>query len=150
MNESIEFADLRPGTYAVRETQPTTLGGVPTVFVDGQEVLGEVIEHQPPTPPTVLGDDGLVDPGENDKFSAVVLVAGSYGVNYNFGERIDGGPLGSAQTATIGFWQNKNGQALIKSLNGSADANDVAEARKQFTALGSGSILGEFDVRSYF
>jgi hypothetical protein len=121
-----EFVDLRPGTYAIAEAQPTTLGGVPTVFIDGQEVLGEVIEREPPTPPVVLGDDGVVDPVEGDKFSGIVLVAGAQGTNYNFGERINGGQLSTGQTATIGFWQNKNGQALIKSLNGDENSTLLA------------------------
>jgi hypothetical protein len=44
---------------------------------------------------------------------------GSLAENYNFGERrpTDGQIVGG-QTATIGFWHNKNGQNLIKALNG--------------------------------
>ena len=35
-------------------------------------------------------------------------------MNYNFGERPQAGAaLSSGQTATIGFWQNMNGEALI-------------------------------------
>jgi len=121
-----EFIDLRPGTYAITETQPTSVSGVSTDFVDGQEVLGEVVEREPPAPAVVLGVDGVVGPVEGDKFSLIVLVAGSQGVNYNFGERVDGGTLTTGQTATIGFWQNKNGQALIKSLNGSESSTLLA------------------------
>jgi hypothetical protein len=123
-----EFIDLRPGTYTITETQPTTLGGLPTSFIDGQDVLGEVVEHEPPTPPVVLGFDGVVDPNGNDAFSGIELVAGSQGVNYNFGERMDGGQLpGDGVTATIGFWQNKNGQALIESLNGSQQSTLLSD-----------------------
>jgi hypothetical protein len=110
-----EFAHLRPGRYAIQETQPTG-------FVDGREVLGEVIEVAPPVPPVVLGDDGVVDPTTADRFSAIVLVAGASGVNYNFGERVDGGRLSAGQTATIGFWQNKHGQSLIHALNGAENS----------------------------
>ena len=39
-----------------------------------------------------------------------------------------------------------SGQAL--SVNGSADAGAVAAAREQFDALGSSSLLGDFDVRA--
>jgi hypothetical protein len=46
-------------------------------------------------------------------------------MDYNFGER-SGGAVHAGQTATIGFWQNKNGQALIKSLNGSSSATQLA------------------------
>ena len=38
-------------------------------------------------------------------------------MNYNFGERPEaGGRVSAGETATIGFWQNRNGQALIRSL----------------------------------
>ncbi len=41
------------------------------------------------------------------------------GLNYNFGERpAAGGSVQHGLTAGIGFWNNANGQALIKSLNG--------------------------------
>jgi len=114
-----EFTGLRPGTYAIAETQPEG-------FVDGQEALGEVVEFEPPTPPVILGDDGYIDL-VGDRFAGIKLVAGSSGIDYNFGERIDGGQVHAGQTATIGFWQNKNGQALIKSLNGSADSTLLAD-----------------------
>ena len=35
-------------------------------------------------------------------------------------------PLGSGDTATIGFWHNKNGQGLIDSLNGGSTATGLA------------------------
>lgn len=37
-----------------------------------------------------------------------------------------GTPLVSGDTATIGFWQNKNGQALIKAVNGGPTATALA------------------------
>jgi len=41
------------------------------------------------------------------------------GENYNYGEQPGGsGPVQKGQTAGIGFWNNRNGQALIKALNG--------------------------------
>jgi len=50
----------------------------------------------------------------------------SDGQNYNFGERpLADGQVQSGQTATIGFWQNKNGQNLIKSLNGGATSTQL-------------------------
>ncbi|MGB0596113.1 MAG: hypothetical protein ACPGLY_05455 [Rubripirellula sp.] len=49
-------------------------------------------------------------------------------MNYNFGERLDGGSFPSGGvTATIGFWQNKNGQALIHQLNGTPDSTLLGE-----------------------
>ena len=96
-----EFPDLRPGEYTLTETQPAD-------YADGKDSLG-----------TVNGNPAG-DASVNDQFSGIILPQpGSDGVNYNFGERPGaGGQVTSGQTATIGYWQNKNGQALIKSLNG--------------------------------
>lgn len=72
-------------------------------------------------------------------FSTTKLMAGShtitavYGGGANFlgstsGPLIQivisaqGGPVGQGQTATIGFWHNRNGQALIDSFNGGPTA----------------------------
>jgi hypothetical protein len=89
------FEGLRPGQYTLTETQP---GG----FQDGKDKLGSI--------------GGI--PG-NDVFQSIPVGVGVDGINYNFGERVEAGAtLTSGQTATIGFWQNKNGQNLIKSLNG--------------------------------
>ena len=96
------FIDLRPSDangYTITETQPAG-------FIDGKDVLGTVNG-------VVAGDNSV-----NDVFTDVVLATpGSLGENYNFGERPPaGGTVSAGQTATIGFWQNKNGQALLRSL----------------------------------
>src|SRR5262249_55198779 len=103
-----EFLDLRPGNYTLREIQP---GG----FTDGVGVLG-----------TVNGRN-TGDAPAHDRFSGINLTSpGSDAVNYNFGERPGaGGQVSSGQTASIGFWQNKNGQNLIKSLNGAPNATQL-------------------------
>jgi uncharacterized repeat protein (TIGR01451 family) len=88
-----EFNDLRPGTYAIHQLQPAG-------YLDGKDTVG------------TLG--GTV---ANDQFSEITLASASNGMNYNFGEHADVG-LHRGQTATIGYWQNNNGQALIKSVNG--------------------------------
>ena len=95
-----EFTDLRPGVYALLEDQPSG-------YADGGESRGTI--NGVPT--------GVV---ANDQFTALVLPRpGSDAVNYNFGERPQaGGQIQDGQTATIGFWQNKHGQSLMKSLNG--------------------------------
>jgi subtilase family serine protease len=111
-----EFIDLRPGVYSLREIQPEG-------FADGQESLGEVLE---PASAPLSGQDGIVDPA-GDRFSGVELVAGAFGVNYNFGEQFDGAEVAAGQTATIGFWQNKKGQSLIRSLNGSQQSTLLAD-----------------------
>jgi hypothetical protein len=51
---------------------------------------------------------------------------GADAVNYNFGERpLSGSAVEAGQTATIGFWQNKNGQSLVRSLNGGETATHL-------------------------
>ena len=104
------FFDLRPGNYAITETQPAG-------FEDGVDSLGTV--NGVPT-----GNDSV-----NDMFSAVVLEQpGSIAVNYNFGERPPaGGQVTPGQTAAIGFWQNKHGQALISAVN-----DDDLDGQKQY------------------
>jgi hypothetical protein len=48
---------------------------------------------------------------------SVALGAGVNGLNYNFGEQSPStGSVKKGQAAGIGFWNNKNGQALIKAL----------------------------------
>lgn len=96
------FIDLRPSDangYTITETQPEG-------FVDGKDTVGTVNGVE-------TGDKSV-----NDVFSGVVLRdPGSVGQNYNFGERPPtGGAVTAGQTATVGFWQNKNGQALLRSL----------------------------------
>jgi hypothetical protein len=102
-----EFLKLRPGKYSLSETQPAN-------YPDGKDVRG-----------TVNG----VPSGEvmNDLFSDVVLTnPGSEGVNYNFAERApSSGAISGGQTAGIGFWQNNNGQNLIKALNGGPSATQL-------------------------
>jgi hypothetical protein len=88
------FANLLPGTYTLTETQPAGyLQGGDSVGTAGGSLVG------------------------TDQFS-VSLGLGVDGLNYNFGERpAVGGSVQHGQTAGIGFWNNKNGQALIKALN---------------------------------
>lgn len=133
-----EFADLRPGTYSIQETQPISLAGQASNFLDGQDSLGE-LHHVPPG--VVLGDAGQL--GANDQFVEIDLVAGVSGVNYNFGERLDGGSFPSGGvTATIGFWQNKNGQALIQQLNGTPDSTLLGDyLTDTFPNLYGGDVL---------
>jgi hypothetical protein len=102
------FTNLRPSDpagYTLTETQPANL-------LDGRD-----------TPGTVNGVS-LGSAAVNDRFSGVVLAqGGSTGENYNFGERpASGGGVSGGDTATIGYWQNRNGQNLLLALNGGASA----------------------------
>jgi uncharacterized delta-60 repeat protein len=87
------FPLLLPGTYQITETQPAGyLQGIDAVGTAGGTLAA------------------------TDQF-AVPLGAGVNGLNYNFGEQPAAtGPVHRGQAAGIGFWNNTNGQALIKAL----------------------------------
>lgn len=75
------------GTYRIRETQPT---GV----TNGAAILGSAVI------------DSVLSPNEMQ-----LTLAGVDASDYDFTEL--GSSVHAGDTATIGFWQNKNGQALI-------------------------------------
>ena len=112
VNGIYAFSDLRPSNaagYSIRELQPAG-------YLEGLDVLGTVNG-------VTVGNASV-----NDIFSGVVLPRpGSFAENYNFGERptADGG-VTAGQTATIGFWQNNNGQNLIKALNGGSNSTQLS------------------------
>jgi hypothetical protein len=96
------FYDLRPGAYYLAEAQPAGyLQGVNSVGTAGGSLVAL------------------------DQFF-IELAKGADGLNYNFGERpATTNPVQPGQTAGIGFWNNKNGQALVKSLNGGATSKQL-------------------------
>jgi hypothetical protein len=81
------FEDLNPGTYLLREVQPTGVD-------DGVEILGS------------LG--GMIPANDTMRLTLERIDA----TDYIFAEL--GQSVNSGDTATIGFWQNKHGQALIR------------------------------------
>jgi hypothetical protein len=94
------FNDVAPGTYSLQEAQPAG-------YDDGIDSLGEIGG-------TVVGTLG------NDSVAGITIgeAGGVEAINYNFGERpVVGATVAQGQTATIGFWQNKNGQRLLNSVN---------------------------------
>src|SRR5262249_52585356 len=93
------FSGLRPGTYTLTETQRAG-------YLNGKATVG-----------SQGGTAGL------DKFF-IALGAGVQGVNNNFGELA--APLTHGQTATIGFWQGPNGQALLNSFGTTAGGLTLA------------------------
>jgi len=105
------FVDLRPSDatgYTITETQPSG-------FVDGIDALG-IVDGVP------VGNSSV-----NDVFSGVVVASASVAENYNFGERPSAGEeVAVGQTATIGFWQNKNGKSLIETLNGGPSSTQLS------------------------
>jgi hypothetical protein len=99
------FNDLRPGSYTITEAQPAGFTqGIDTVGTWAGIARG-----------SLAGADQFFDAFSKDDYAAI----GTAGINYNFGERPAAtGPVQRGQTAGIGFWNNKNGQSLILSLNG--------------------------------
>ena len=96
------FTELRPGTYTIAEVQPVG-------YEDGQDALGT--------------EGGTLT---NDQAADIGLGVGTAGMNYNFGERpMATSEVTAGQTATIGFWRNKNGQALVKSVNDGPDSTQL-------------------------
>lgn len=99
------FSDLRPGTYCIEEIQPSS-------YADGLESLGTC--------------GGMI--AQNDKVCDIVVAENGRCVNYNFGERpLPGVAVQPGQTATIGFWQNRNGQALIRAFDGGGVSTDLGD-----------------------
>jgi hypothetical protein len=89
------FLNLLPGSYTITESQQPVgyTPGIASVGTGGGTVSGAQF--------------------------TVSLAAGVDAMNYNYGERPTAtGTVHTGQTAGIGFWNNKNGQALIKALNG--------------------------------
>jgi hypothetical protein len=98
------FSNLLPGAYYLTETLP------PAGYLQGTDSVGTA--------------GGSVS--ATDQFF-VQLGVEVNGLNYNFGELpAAGGSVGLGQTAGIGFWNNKNGQALIQALNGGGSSTQLA------------------------
>jgi uncharacterized membrane protein len=97
------FDNLPAGTYAVTETTPVG-------YTNGLATIGSVA--------------GTVQTG---KFSGIHLGAGVADSNNNFGfQQVTGSPVAHKQTGTIAFWNGTSGQALIKALNGGANAKNLS------------------------
>lgn len=101
------FLDLRPGSYSLTRTSQ------PAGYTPGIDSVGTA--------------GGSLSPTAADQFF-VQLAAGVDGLNYNYGERpAAGGRVQEGQTAEIGFWNNKHGQALIKALNGGGPSTQLGD-----------------------
>src|SRR5439155_4569457 len=81
-----------------------------------------------------------------DVFSGIVMSQGGLSAeNYNFGERpATNGDVGAGQTATIGYWQNRNGQNLILALNGGPSATQLGH----WLAVTFPNIYGSLDGKT--
>ena len=104
-----QFTGLAPGMYKILETQPTA-------YNDGKETLG-------------TGATGATGASilTNDIFK-VDLNAYDDAINFNFGEITPTtGGLRKGDTATIGYWHNKNGRALIKGFGKTDDGRTLGQ-----------------------
>ncbi len=101
------FLNLRPGSYSLtRTTQPSGY----TPGIDSVGTAGGSLS-------TTVADQFLVH-----------LDQGVNGLNYNYGEQpAADGSIQKGQTAGIGFWNNKNGQALILALNGGSSSHELGD-----------------------
>jgi hypothetical protein len=97
-NGAYQFTQA-PGTYSVAVTNPANY--TPTVTGQGTPATDSNVSPSGTTPLVLLS-------GGSDQ----TLDFGFYLATVN----------GADMTATIGFWHNKNGQALIKSLNGGSSS----------------------------
>jgi hypothetical protein len=113
------------GVYLFDELPPSDADGYvitqvqPTGFDNDREYAGQING-------TAVADDGDV----YDDMFTVALAADDVAENFNFAEQISdhtGTYLESSLTATIGFWQNPNGQSLIESLNGGASSTQLGD-----------------------
>jgi hypothetical protein len=101
---SYRFDNLRPGSYYLTETQPAGyIQGIDSVGTAGGSLVG------------------------TDQFF-IQLAAAVDGINYNYGERPQaGGAVQPGQKASIDFWHNNKGQALIRALNGGSSSTQLAD-----------------------
>jgi hypothetical protein len=113
------FLNLRPGNYYLTETQPSGYTqGINTVGTAGGSLVA------------------------TDQFF-VALGSGVNGLNYNYGERPPAGDsIQHGQTATIGFWNNKNGQNLIKALPVVTNADGSVTSVANWLAVTLPNIFG--------
>ena len=111
-----KFSDLRPGEYYLTQVQPEDyVQGINSLGTLGGESWGEFTDEV---------DQFFLELGE----AVVDPITDTDAQDYNFGERPPAdGTIEPGQTAGIGFWQNKNGQALIQSLNGSAASTQLGD-----------------------
>jgi hypothetical protein len=98
--------------YVITEVQPAG-------YDNDREYAGQINGVQ------VADDADVFD----DQF-AIALAIDDIAENFNFAEQ-DNGQMGgyveAGLTATIGFWQNTNGQNLIKSVNGGANDTQLGD-----------------------
>lgn len=148
-----QFRDLRPGAYFVTQVLPEGydpgLNSLGTL--DGQ-LWGDISED-------VLDQFFVEFPFAELEHVALDPNGVTDAINFNFGNRPPAGEeLSDGQTASIGFWNNRHGQNLIRSLNGGAADTQLgdwlaATAPNLFGgAAGANNLAGKsnVDVAAFF
>ena len=113
---------------AVTSTSSSNLGYYSFPILSASSLAGYTISVTTPTG-YVSGKDSVGSVGGTagtNQLTTGFLNTNTNAVNYNFGELIPSTSIVTNDTATIGFWQNKNGQCLINSLNGSSSSTALA------------------------
>lgn len=97
------FNHVPPDTYTITE------GSNAAGYVEGKDSLGTITDLRGGVISTGVGGNSV-----QDVFSSIPIAADHNAINYNFGEQpAPGSSVSKGQSAGIGFWNNKNGQALI-------------------------------------
>jgi hypothetical protein len=110
-NEAFEHTELPPCDDTVQQRRPLT--SQPSGFTPGIDSVGTA--------------GGSLSTTVADQFF-VQLAQGVNGLNYNYGEvPAATGSVQKGQAAGIGFWNNKNGQALILALNGGGTSHELGD-----------------------
>lgn len=101
------FSHVPPGTYTISE------GVNSASYVEGKDSPGVITDLNGTVISVGVGNNSV-----QDVFSSVSIAADQNAINYNFGEQpAPGSSVSKGQAAGIGFWQNKNGQALIQEFS---------------------------------
>ena len=102
---SYTFKNLPAGTYQLTEY-------IPNGYMASTDNVG-----------TVNGSTDGTFSACDQAIEQIVLTGCNDGINYDLG--VIGNCVSKGDTATIGFWQNKNGQAIINNLNGGSSATNL-------------------------
>ena len=121
------------GNAVTKTTTTNGSGAYSFTGLNPSNASGYTVTETPPAGDTHLGQTSTtagavtnMPPGTPSAVSNVVLIANGGSSTDNFFESVNTtGALGKAETGTIGFWNNKNGQALITSVNGGSTATQL-------------------------
>ena len=145
------------GNAVSLSTMTDSSGSYQFTGLNPSNAAGYTVTEVPPAADTHVGQTSttagaVTTPATSPIVSHIVLVAANSPSTDNFFETTVGSPLAHGETATIGFWHNKNGQALIKSLNGGPTATQLGHwlATNFPNLYGNLDNKSNADIASYF